>query len=106
MTSKQQTFDVPEKDPWRNRSTLEGLYHGDDLDQSEIAEYFSENGHEVTAGTISRWMRKLEINTTHTNHDGRDSGTGICVSCDGETFGPQNQQCDECIDEVRRKDKS
>lgn len=106
MATEQQTFDVPEKDPWRNRSTLEGLYHGDDLNQSEIAEYFTENGHEVTAPTISYWMGKLEIDTTHTDHSKRETEDGECVTCGENTPGPENYLCDDCIDEARNGDRN
>ena len=93
------------KEPWKDRNTLDGLYHGDGLNQSEIAEHFSENGNPVDPSTISYWMNKLEVNTTHTKHDGSRNGDGIeCVNyekCGNITCGPQNTLCTDCLDARR-----
>ena len=94
------------KEPWKNKNTLDGLYHGDDLNQSEIAEHFSEQGHDVTASTISYWMKKLEINTTHTTHENQraEESERKCVNyeeCGNITPGPRNGICNDCLDKRR-----
>lgn len=110
MTAKQQTFDGAEKDPWKNRKKLESLYHGDDLNQTEIAEYFTENGHEVSPANISYWMGKLEIETTHSSYSSnRNEGEkSDCVNydeCGNKAPGVQNVICDSCLSKVREKDR-
>lgn len=109
MSVEQQTFDVPEKEPWKDKNTLQGLYHGDDLNQSEIAEHFRDEGHEVSASNISYWMSKFEIETTHSNYDGgREEETfEECVQngCSTEPPGP-NRICNSCLDEAREKQRT
>lgn len=100
-------FGVDVEDPWKSKQLLEGLYHDDDLNQTEIAEHFTKKGHDVTPPTISYWMRKLEIDTSHTTHDssGRTDKAGECVRCDGETVNENMWMCSDCLDEVRAKDR-
>lgn len=107
MATKQQTFDVPEKEPWKDADTLHGLYHDDELNQSEIADYLTDRGHDVTPSTISYWMKKHEISTTHTKHDQDDNQEdgAVCETCGGETPGPNNLTCTSCLDEARRKQR-
>ena len=107
--TEQATFDVPEKEPWKDKDTLQGLYHGDDLNQSEIAAYFRDEGHEVSASNISYWMSKFEIETTHSDYEeGRETDETVekCVrdECEDEPPGP-NRICDSCLDEVREKQR-
>lgn len=109
MSLKQQTFDVPEKDPWKEKDRLKGLYHGDDLNQTEIAEHFTENGYEVSPATISYWMGKLEIETTHSKYgEKRNEGEPQdCVNyddCGNKAPGVTNIICDNCLDAARDRD--
>lgn len=92
-------------EPWKDESTLRELYEG--RTQGEVADYLKERGHDVTASTISYWMKKLEVNTTHTSHDEdeREEG-GICAKCDGETPGPNNGMCVPCLDRARQKQRA
>ena len=101
--------DVPDDEPWKDRNTLRGLYHGDDLTQGEIAEHFNGQGHDVAPSTISYWMNKLEIETTHsdyssdsTNED-QDFHEEPCVHC-GDDVPANNLICNDCLDEVRHND--
>lgn len=91
-------------EPWKDKETLYGLYQGDGLLQKEIAEYFTENGHEVTAGTISYWIDKLEIKDVDKIAEPRN-GEGIeCVNyqeCGNITCGPKNTLCTNCMDKRR-----
>lgn len=114
MATKQTSFDVPDTEPWKNAETLHGLYHHDDLNQSEIAEYFAERGHDVTSSTISYWMGKLEISTTHTKHDSssgskreRVEESDTCAYhevCGNPSPGPRNGLCSRCLALARRRD--
>jgi len=108
MATKQQTFEVPDKEPWKDKETLRGLYHHDELNQSEIADYFEDRGHEVTPSTISYWMDKLEVDTTHTSHNEEiEQETRECVhfeKCGNETPGPKNGMCVDCLDAARKQD--
>lgn len=86
-------------EPWHNRERLQSLYHDDDLDQSEIAAEL-----DTTASTISYWMNKLGVNTSHTSHSGRRRTEDVvCRQCGGETPGA-NLVCDDCLELVRRRD--
>lgn len=101
MTSKQKTLDGSE-DPWKNKNTLKGLYHGDELSQAEIAEFFNNRGHEVAPTTISYWMNKLEINTTHTSHNEPEieEGERECLyhdGCGNMVHGGRNTVCVDCV---------
>lgn len=91
-------------EPWKDADTLANLYEG--RTQGEVAEWLRERGHDVTGSTISYWMNKLSINTSHTKHDegGVDEMSGKCVRCDGESPGPRNEICDKCLDEVRHNE--
>jgi hypothetical protein len=111
MATKQATFDVPDKEPWKDKETLQGLYHHDELNQSEIADYFIERGYDVTASTISYWMGKLEVDTTHTSHgdDEEEKKSRKCVNydeCGNETPGVKNGMCVSCLDEARQKQRT
>lgn len=102
-STKQETFDTPEE-PWKDENTLKGLYHGDDLNQSEIAEELGTN-----PSTISYWMSKFEIKTTHSSYGNDDrGGEGIeCMNyedCGNITPAPNNGICDTCLDEARERD--
>ncbi len=109
MSQTQSTLGDNSIEPWKDENTLRGLYHGDDLNQTEMAEYFSENGHDVTPSTISYWMGKLEIETTHSNH-GEDRNEEVeyhdepCQTC-GEDMPANNLICDDCLDDAREGDR-
>jgi len=106
MSSEQLSFESDE-DPWKDPNTLQGLYHGDDMNQTEIAEYLTENGHKVTASSISYWMGKHGIQTTHTKHENRTfDESRQCVKCGDETPGPNNGMCDDCLSAVRKADSN
>lgn len=91
-------------EPWKDSETLEALYHKDNLNQSEMADYFQQQGHEITPSTISYWMGKLEIETSHTSHEIDETGNGTCGTCGGDTPAPNNGMCNECLDEARNSD--
>lgn len=97
--------EIPEKEPWKDEDTLHELYHEKDLNQSEIAEHFTQNGSSVEPSTISYWFSKFEIETTHSDYGKQEVESGVCIKCDGETPGPRNQMCDDCLDKVRKKDR-
>lgn len=100
--------EIPDREPWKDEDVLQELYHDQDLNQSEIAEYFSDRGNDVTPPTISYWMNKLEINTSHTDHsDDERVEHQKCDNfeeCGNKTPGPYNRMCDDCLDEARHND--
>lgn len=101
MSSTQSTLADSDDDgePWHDRERLQSLYHDEDLDQSEIAERL-----DTTATTISYWMNKLGVNTSHTTHSNRHRTTEQnCRQCNGETPG-SNLVCDECLRLLRNRD--
>lgn len=94
-------------EPWKDASVLENLYEG--RTQGEVAEYFKERGHDVTGSTISYWMKKLEVNTSHTKHDETidDGESRECVNyeeCGNDTPHPANTICNSCLDAARERD--
>lgn len=104
-SAKQVTLDGLDE-PWKDQDTLEELYDG--RTQGEVASYLNEHGHDVTGSTISYWMNKLEVNTSHTKHDEDESPEkGECVNydeCGNETPAPNNGICNECLDAARQRD--
>ncbi len=94
---------MSEKEPWKDEEKLRSLYA--EKTQSEIAEHFTENGYEVTPPTISYWMRKFEIQTSHSDYGGEEEVEHPdCVNvsdCGNVTPGPNNSMCDSCIDNAR-----
>lgn len=92
---------MTESEPWKDRDTLNGLYHHDDLNQSEIADELN-----TSPATISYWMDKHKINTTHTSHESSDEHIhedSPCSKCGTDV--PNNaQMCTSCLDEARSKD--
>lgn len=95
-------------EPWKDEQTLRDLYDG--RTQGEVAEYLKEKGHDVTGSTISYWMNKLEVNTSHTSHDEEEGPEKPkCVrfeECGNKTPGPKNGMCDDCLDAVREADRN
>jgi hypothetical protein len=90
--------DVPEEEPWKDADVLRELYHERGLDQSEIGDELG-----VTAGTISYWMNKLSINTSHTKHGQSEAAlSSPCVECETEVPG-RGMMCADCLDEARHK---
>ncbi|AGM11063.1 HTH domain-containing protein [Haloarcula virus HCTV-8] len=94
---------IPDKDPWKDKETLRELYHDKGLDQSEMGDELG-----CSAGTISYWMDKLGVNTTHTKHNStqqepqaEDWECEYFEVCGNETPGPRNGLCDDCLDMVR-----
>lgn len=90
-------------EPWKDKETLQRLYHEDGLDQSEIGEELG-----TTAQTISYWMQKLEVDTSHTSHQRAPEGDRKCAKydeCGNETPGPNNGMCPECLDAARAADR-
>lgn len=105
-TATQATLDGLDE-PWKDEATLRELY--ENRTQGEVAEYLKERGHDVTGSTISYWMNKLEVNTSHTKHDeSEEQETRDCMnydSCGNETPGPNNGICDDCLDAAREKQR-
>jgi len=106
LSATQVTLDGLDE-PWKDEDTLRDLYEG--RTQGEVAEHLKEHGHDVTGSTISYWMKKLGVNTTHTKHeDDTENHSQKCVrydECGNETPGPNNGMCDECLDEARHNDR-
>lgn len=104
MSATQTTLEGT-SEPWKDADTLRELYDG--RTQSEVAEWFQEKGHDVTASTISYWMNKLEVNTSHTKHkETEEVDTRRCdyyEACGNETCGPRNLVCRNCLDVVRQR---
>lgn len=94
-------------EPWKDADTLQKLYEG--RTQGEVAEYLTKCGHDVTGSTISYWMKKLGVNTSHTKHDETiDEGENReCVNyetCGNETPNVANAICTSCLDAARDRD--
>lgn len=93
---------MSEKKPWKDEEKLRSLYA--EKTQSEIAEHFTKNGYEVTPPTISYWMRKFEIQTSHSDYAEEDVQHPHCTNfeeCENTTPGPNNSMCDSCLDAAR-----
>mgnify|MGYP002761956616 FL=1 len=107
MTNQKQTTLDGLDEPWKDAATLRELYES--RTQGEVAEWFKERGHDVTGSTISYWMKKLEINTSHTKHDAKadDDESRECVNyeaCGNETPNTANAICTSCLDAARDRD--
>ncbi|AGM10840.1 HNH endonuclease [Halorubrum tailed phage 8] len=94
--------EIPEEEAWKDADVLHELYHDEGLDQSEMGDELG-----CSAGTISYWMDKLGVDTTHTKHKTRaeprpeDWECEYYEVCGNETPGPRNGLCDNCLDLVR-----
>lgn len=88
-----------ESEPWKDEETLQRLYHEEGLDQSEIGDELG-----TTGSTISYWMQKFGVNTSHTSHQ-RATESGLKCDyyevCGNESPTPNNGCCDECLDLFR-----
>ena len=101
MATKQATLTDTDEEPWKDAKILHDLYHEEDLNQSEIADKLG-----TTASTISYWMDKLEVDTTHTQHseEQEENLTSKCEYyevCGNNAPGPRNGLCEECLDYAR-----
>lgn len=106
MSSQQVTLDGL-NEPWKDATVLEDLYEG--RTQGEVAAYLNERGHDVTGSTISYWMNKLEVNTSHTKHNEKteESESRKCMNhdeCGNDTLHPANSICNSCLDAARERD--
>ncbi|UBF19166.1 HTH domain-containing protein [Halorubrum phage HRTV-14] len=94
--------EIPEEEAWKDADVLHELYHDEGLDQSEMGDELG-----CSAGTISYWMDKLGVDTTHTSHNTRaeprpdDWECEYYEVCGNETPGPRNGLCDRCLDLAR-----
>jgi len=107
VTNQKQTTLDGLDEPWKDAATLRELYEG--RTQGEIADYLKKRGHDVTISTISYWMKKLEINTSHTKHDEKidESESRECVNyetCGNKTPNIANAICTSCLDAARDRD--
>lgn len=99
--------EIPDEEPWKDADVLRDLYHDKGLDQSEMGDELG-----CSAGTISYWMNKLGVDTTHTSHNTQseprpeDWECEYFEVCSNETPGPRNGLCDECLDMVRDNQSS
>ena len=91
--------EIPDEEAWKDAETLRELYHDKGLDQSEIGDELG-----CSAGTISYWMDKLGVDTTHTKHSNsrrepqpEDWECEYYEACGNKTPGPRNGLCVECI---------
>lgn len=95
------------QEPWKDADNLRKLY--EDRTQGEVAEHFKDEGYDVTGSTISYWMNKLEVNTSHTSHNEEDTPEKPkCVrfdECGNTTPGPNNGICEDCLDYLRKQDR-
>lgn len=104
MATKQTKLKIEESTPWRDEEVLRELYHDKDLDQSEIAEEL-----DTTPGTISNWMGKHKIETTHSDY-GSSVGDVKTERCEyhsvcGNATAPRNMVCRDCLEVVRQRQK-
>lgn len=70
--------------PYRDPETLERLYHGESMTVREIAEKF-----DVAKMTISRWLRKHDIDTRTPNESCNIRGTQAGPTKDGPHTNPE-----------------
>ena len=102
MATAQTTLADTDEEAWKDADLLHDLYHDEELDQSEIADKLG-----TTARTISYWMDKLEVDTTHTQHSEEEQEENLTSKCEyyevcgNETPGPRNGLCDDCLDYAR-----
>lgn len=105
--------DGGQKQGYKDEETLHRLYHDEEMDLSEIAEKF-----DTTSSTISYWMNKMEIDTTHTSHDNEESvegrggfsgdAKGKCIyfmACGNKVPGGNNLCCDKCLALARERSR-
>lgn len=88
-----------ESEPWKDKDELQRLYHEEGLNQAEIGDELG-----TTGATISYWMQKLEVDTSHTSHQRVTEDDLKCDNyedCGNETPGPKNGLCDDCLDAAR-----
>jgi len=76
-TATAQSIDRPRPEPWKDKQTLERLYHEQGLSQYDIADRF-----EVTQPTIGYWMAELDVDTRQSASE-LDCGDVWYSECDG-----------------------
>jgi len=98
-----------QKQSYKDEETLRRLYHERDLNQTEMGEEL-----DTTAATVSYWMNKLGVDTTHTSHTVTEFGEMSneehenCIyyeACGNETPGGNNLICDNCLSLVRKRSR-
>lgn len=84
--------------PWRGKEKLRDALEGADWDYQQAAEELG-----CTPPTVARWEEKHEIKREQKQER---QVYEECQRCGGDTPGPYNGLCNDCLDEVREQDSN